>query len=341
MATTKTLAEPAESSVTDRSAYSGWLLRAFPEPDQPHILLRAVLGTAAILAVEYVVEVVVLNLEYWQRNGPYFTSPDILLSAFGLAFALVLVGQWGARYVELWEEVRPAFDVPDEQYDTVVRRSLEDMYGRDHVLFLLFAVVQIGVYTLFGSELPAGFFHVGFFHFFAVTTLYAFYRYTDAIGRVTDLDLVGLVEARSTLLEIADFSVAVCLSLFAALAALVVWIGFFLELNRAVDLFYASVVLFFVGVGLLAFIIPVMLLHEALAEAKRERLNSIYDDYDSLFRTWKEGDLDGDPSVALDILETRRQNTEALSTWPYRLVSVGKLALGSVVSTAISVLQAV
>lgn len=185
-------------------------------------------------------------------------------------------------------------------------------------------------------DIPAG-----FFHFFAATTLYTFYRHTIIIGGVTRLELVGLVEARSTLSEIADFSVVVSLSLLTALAALVAWVGLFLGVDRAVGLFYAVAVLAFVGVALLVFVIPVVLLHEALVEAKRERLSDIHGDYDSLFETWKAGDLDGDPSVALDILETRRQNVNSISTWPYQLVSVGKLALGSIVSTAISVLQVV
>lgn len=331
--------DPADYGFADRSVYSGWLLRAFPESNQTNIILRALLGSTAIIGVEYVVEVLILDLDYWQDKGVFFTSPDILLSAFGLVFALVLVGQWGARYVELWGVARPGFDVPDQRYDSVIRRNLDELYGRDHVPFLLFVGIQVGVYTLF--DIPAGFFHVGFFHFFAATVLYTFYRHTIAIGNVTDLELVDLVEARSTLSEIADFSVVVSLSLLMALAALVVWVGVFLGLDRTVGLFYAVVILSFVGVALLVFVIPVVLLHEALVEAKRERLSDIYDDYDLLFETWKAGDFDGDPSVALDILETRRQNLNTISTWPYHFVSVGKLVLGSIVPTVISVLQAV
>lgn len=339
MATTEPPVEPDDYSFVDRSVYSGWLLRAFPESDQTNIVLRALLGSTAIIGVEYVVEVLILDLDYWQNKGVFFTSPDILLSAFGLVFALVLVGQWGARYVELWGTVRPVFDVPDRRYDSVIRHDLDELYGRDHVPFLLFVGIQVGVYT--GFDIPAGFFHVGFFHFFAAMILYTFYRHTITIGNVTDLELVDLVEARSTLSEIADFSVVVSLSLLTALAALVVWVGVFLGVDRTVGLFYAVVILSFVGVALLVFVIPVVLLHEALVEAKRERLGEIYDDYDLLFETWKEGDVDGDPSVALDILETRRQNVNTISTWPYHFVSVGKLVLGSIVPTVISVLQAV
>jgi hypothetical protein len=327
---------------------AGWLLRVFPEPSQRSIVLRAVSLTGVILALEYLVEVVWLDLSYWREWDPFFTDPGVLLSALGLVFTLVLLGQWGTRYVELWADVRAAFDVPDERYDATVRPSLRALYGRDHVPFLLFVGVQVGVYRLFPGALPAGYLHVGFLHFFAVAALYCVYRHVLTVRRVTDLDLADVARARPILSEVADFGFVVGGNWFLALASLLVYVRLFLLISgwkgalsavTVVDIgtFYALVGMFLVAVGLLVFVVPVLLLHEALAAAKRERLRHIEAEYETLFEDWNGGDLEGDPSAGLEIIEKRRRNAEALSTWPYRLASLGQLVLGSLVPTAVSV----
>ena len=356
MSVTETLTVHGRGRHAEPRAYPGWLLRVFPEPNQSRIVLRAIAISALILGAEYLVEVVWLDLPYWQQ-WEFLAEPGVQLSALGLVFTLVLLGQWGARYVELWDEVRPAFETPAEdeagerderderrgnaegEYDAVVGRNLLALYGRDHVPFLLFAGVQAVVYGLFRSELPAGFLHVGFLHFFAVAALYCFYRHVVTIREVTELDLVDVAGARPVLSEVADFGVVVGLNWFAALSLLVAYVGFFVGLERGIGLFYALAVFVLVAVGLLIFVVPLVLLHEALAAAKHERLRRIGDDYEDLYEAWRENEVEGDPSVGLDILEKRRRNVEALSTWPYRLASLGQLALGSLVPTLLSVVQ--
>ncbi len=339
-----------ETRHAERRAYSGWLPRAFPEPSQPRIVLRAVLLSAAILGIEYLLEVVWFDLEYWRQYDSFLADPGVPLSALGLVFTLVLLGQWGARYPELWAEVRPAFEVSDERYDAAVRRNLAALYGRDHVPFLLFAVVQVGVYGVFPDALPAGYLHVGFLHFFAVAALYCLYRHAVTVARVTELDLVDVARARPTLSEVADFGVVVGLNWFAALAFLLVYVWLFIppgfeegltgSLTVDIGLFYGLVGLFLVVVGLLVFVVPVVLLQKALEREKFERVRAIEAEYDALFEAWDEDGLAGDPSAGLEILEKRRRNTRARSTWPYRLASIGQLLAGSVVPVALSVVQA-
>ncbi len=318
---------------------SSWLLRAFPHSSQSNIILRAVLGSIAILGIEYSIEVIVLDLPYWQSRGSFLADPGVPLSAIGLVFSLIVLGQWGQRYVDLWEEVRPGFDISAESYEAAVHRSLDGLYGRDHVPFFLFVAVQIAVYTAFGHELPAGYLHVGFVHFFAVTALYNFYRHTVVINQISKLDLVHLDQARQILARIADFSVVVCLNWFAALAALAVYLGVFTDLERGVILFYALVLLLFVVVGFLVFVIPIVVLHEALTRVKRSQLHAIDKEISNLFESWRAGELDGDPAIGLDILEARREKLEASSTWPYRVISVGEVVLGSVIPVVLSAVQ--
>jgi hypothetical protein len=339
MSTTEILPTRRRARSGERTAHGGWIPRTFRSSSQSRIVLRAVLASAVILGAEYLLEVVWLDLPYWHRWESFLADPGVQLAALGLVFTLTLLGQWGARYVELWADVRPAFDVPDEEYDAVVRRSLVAFYGRDHVPFALFALVQIAVYGLFRGELPAGFLHVGFLHFFAVTALYCFYRHTVTIQRITALDLADVARARPTLSRVADFSVVVGLTWFAALSALVAYVGFFVGLERGIGLFYAAAVLVLVFVGLLTFLAPVVLLHEALSAAKQERLRRLDAEYEALFWDWRAGDLDRDLDSGLDLLEKRRRNVEAISTWPYRLVSVGELALASLVPTTLSLVQ--
>lgn len=339
MSTTETLAVHGETRRAEPGAYPGWLPRAFPGSSQADIVLRAVLFTVVVLGVEYLVEVVWFDLPYWWQWDSFLADPGVLLSALGLVFTLVLLGQWGARYVELWEDVRPAFDVADERYDAAIHRDLDALYGRDHVPFLLFAGVQVVVYGLLRAELPAGYLHVGFLHFFAVVALYCFYRHTVTIQRVIELDLVDVDSARSTLSRVADFSVGVGLVWFAALSVLVIYTGVFVGMERDLGLFYAGSVLVLVLVGLLIFVVPVVLLHESLAAAKLDRLRRLDAEYEALFRDWRDGELDGDPGAGLDLLEKRRRNVEEVSTWPYRLVSIGELLLASIVPTALSVVQ--
>lgn len=355
---------------TETSAYSGWLLRVFPESGQSSILLRAVILSVAILGLEYLVEVEWRLLDYWPEHNPssywlsrgfhdlsgFFSSPDIVLSAVGLVFTLTLLGQWGARYVELWEDVRPAFRAENEQYDAVIGRNLAALYGRDYVPFLVFALVQLGVYGVFHDGLPAGFFHIGFLQFFAVMALYLFYRHTIMIREVTAFDLVGVARARPTLTRVVDFGVVVGTIWFVALTPLAVWLVVFLgvgsenstltdlsfgRITVTAELFYGLMVLFLVVVGLLIFTVPMILLHEALAAAKHERLQEIGADYEALFEDWREGNLGDDPSIGLDILEKRRENAEALSTWPYRIVSVSELVFASIVPAALSLVKVI
>lgn len=339
MSITESLRIHGRSHHAESGAYPGWLPRAFPESSQSRIALRAVFASVAILGAEYLIEVVWLDLPYWHRWDSFLADPGVQLSALGLVFTLVLLGQWGARYAELWAAVRPTFDVTDERYDAVVGRNLEALYGRDHVPFLLFVAVQAVVYGLFRSELPAGYLHVGFLHFFAVTALYCFYLHTVTIRRVIELDLVDVASARPTLSRVADFGVVVGLNWFAALSLLVAYVGFFVGLERGIGLFYALAVLVLVAVGLLIFVAPVVVLHDALAAAKQERLRRIDAEYEALFRDWREGELDGDVDAGLDLLEKRRRNAESVSTWPYRLTSIGELLLASLVPTALSVVQ--
>lgn len=318
---------------------SSWLLRIFPGSSQLSILLRAVTASVGILLLEFLVEVLLLDLPYWKSPEAFMSDPGVILGALGLVFGFILLGQWGERYIELWKIVRPAFDVENEEYRAAVRRNLDNLYGRDHIPFLMFVVVQVGVYGVYGHELPAGYLHVGFLHFLGVTALYSFYRHTVTIRSVMEMPLTDISRARSILAEIADYSVAVCLNWFGALAAVSIYIGFFMGLNRNIGVFYAILIAFFVAIGLLVFAIPVVLIHEALVEAKSQRLRELRQEYDTLFDEWQTDTLAGDPSVGLEILETRRRNVETLSTWPYKLASVGKIAVGSVVPAAISVIQ--
>lgn len=316
-----------------------WLLVAFPDPSQTGIFRRALAISLAIFVVEYVVEVWWLELPHWQSQESFVADPGVIGSAIGLVFGLTVLGQWGARYVERWEVVRPAFDVSREQYDRTVRRALDDVYGRDHVPFLLFVGVQLAVYSQFGDALPAGYLHVGVGHFVIVAAVYRFYRHTLAVDRVSQLDLVDLDRARPILSELADFSVIVCLYWFAALSA-VAW--YFLDASgagRDVTVFYLLVLLALAAVGVLVFLIPVVQLHEALKRAKQAERRAIAASYDRLFEAWRVDDLERDPSVGLDLLETRRELLEARSTWPYRLASAGKVAIGAVVPTLLSIIK--
>lgn len=335
MATTNARAHETEAEPVESGARS-WLLTVFPDASRTNIFLRALAGSLLILGVEYVLEVLVLDLPYW-RSEDFLTDPGVPLAAIGMLFALNTLGQWGTRYIRLWEDVRAAFDVPDATYRDAVQHALGDVYGRDYVPFALFVVVQVVVYSRFGDQLPAGYLHVGFVHFFAVTAVYYFYRHILVIHDLGQLDLAALPSARPTLAEVADFSVVVALNWFAALSALAIYLIQFTDLQRGVIQFYALGLLALVVVGLLMFLIPVVQLHDALKRAKWRELHAISQEFDVIYQNWKAGTLESDPAVGFDILESRRDTIEARSTWPYRLVSVGKLLLGAVVPTLLSV----
>lgn len=337
MATTHARALETDVEAVESGARS-WLLTVFPHASRTSIFLRALAGTLLILGVEYVVEVLVLDLPYWQ-SGEFFTDPGVPLAAIGMLFALNTLGQWGAHYIRLWEDVRPAFDVDDTTYRHTVQQALGDVYGRDYVPFALFVAVQLGVYAGYGDQLPAGYLHVGFVHFFAVTAVYYFYRHILAIHDVAELDLADIPRARLTLAAIADFSVVVALNWFAALSALAIYLLRFTSMERGVIQFYSLGLLVLVVIGLLTFVIPVVQLHETLKRAKWRALHAIGTEFETLYRDWEDGTVPGDPSVGFDILESRRQTIQAHSTWPYRLVSVGKLLLGAVVPTLLSAVR--
>lgn len=329
----------AEDSLPEPRDERSWLLLAFPVSSQWKIAGSALLITLGILALEFVVEVLLLDLPYWQGYDTYLHDPGVPLSAIGLFFALTTLGQWGQRYIELWARVRPAFAVRSDEYYSVVLGGLGDLYGRDYVPFAWFVVVQLVVYSAFGPALPAGFIHIGFLHFFAVSAVYSFYRHVELIKRVDHLNLYELNHARQTLSAVADFSVWVAFFWFAALSALAVYIVILGVPSRAVTLFFIAMLVVLIVLGFLAFFVPVYMLHRVLANGRSEQLRHINQQIANLLERLRDGKAGPNASTELDILEIQRTTIKESSTWPYRLVSMTKIAIASVFPAVLSVLQ--
>jgi len=54
----------------------------------------------------------------------YFDAPESYLGAFAAFWLLTCLGAAEGHYVEVWDDVRPAFDVDDETYRAAVTPHL-------------------------------------------------------------------------------------------------------------------------------------------------------------------------------------------------------------------------
>lgn len=171
-------------------------------------------------------------------------------------------------------------------------------------------------------------------------------------SRVTDFPLNDVDTAAERLEPLARFSIFVAtITLVGIITMLVVYARLLtipesdameLALFVAQYAFFILVVLAgFIIIGLLVFWIPQMAIHNALTEAKQDRLAAINDEYvDLLERCRSEAAPPDHLATELEIIEARRHNAKEIKTWSYNLPTLLPF-FGSALASVITWLQGV
>lgn len=333
----------------DSDEYVGWFSYLFPSHDFGPVGLVSAGAGVAVFALGLAIAAV--------GGNTYLSDPVPYVSAAGVAVALAGLGWADGSYVDVWNEVRPAFAVDDETYRAVVRPRLERIHdGRRILAYWAVLAVPYAVVTavFFLPEMPlhdaltdailgadaAPFadgdrlFRVGYYYLFGAanvllvaTAANGFVTHLGLVDEVSELPFRDVHRSASQLEPVADFTLAGATAWFAGVT--VVFLALRVGTAGALG---PVVVAVLVVAGVVFFLAPQLLLHDALLEAKRDALADVRSEYAEIQRSVR---TDGEPpdaaSLRLDVTDRRLENAKAIRTRVYNLSSVGKLAAAGAV----------
>ena len=328
----------------DEGRYGGWFSELLPSRGYLRVGLVSAGTALGLFAYGYAVAAV--------GGLEYLSEPDGYLASFAVLWTLAWLGLADETYVEVWNDVRAAFDVDDDTYRSVVGAGLDRVYDGRRVL--AYAAV-FGVPWLFATAAlyvpgspyrdvvaglvleadpfaPSYLWLAVFYPYIAVlalsfgAVLNGFVNHLGLVNEVSDLPFRDVRRAASELESLGRFTLASGAAWFVGATFFVLWQG--ANLDGTVALGALGV---FVSVGVVLFLAPQLVLHDALADAKRDVLAGIRAEYDEMDRLLRADDPPGDLSLRLDVTDRRLEGATSIDTWVYDLSSVGKLVAASVI----------
>lgn len=348
---TGTLPEPVSEEASERAGivesteFVGWFSVLFPAHDY---------GTVGVVSAGVSLGVFIVGYAIAAVGGlPYLTLPESYLQAFAVFWMLFWLGVADDTYVEVWNEVRPAFDVDDETYRSVVRPPLERIHhGRSILVFWAvialpyFALISLvylpwspvrpvlidiflGGTTDYGPSVLAA---VMFYLFGGIdalllgTIVNGFAQHLRLVGEVSDLPFRDVHGTASALEPIASFTIASSTVWFLGVTFVLLWMHVGISGS-----FGLGIIALLIFAGAVFFLAPQLLLHDALVDAKRDLVVEIQREYRALHRQTRGGDVSEDVSLQLQLTDRRLANAKSIRTWVYNFTSVGKLVAASVV----------
>lgn len=330
----------------DAEEYDAWFSHLLPPGGYAPLLLVSASATLGVFGVGYVIAAI------GGVASTYLFSPAVYLSAGGIFWTLAWLGWADQVYVDVWNEVRSAFAVDDETYRDVVHPRLDRIYDERSLLgyWSLVAVPSLGIISvLYLPGVPPQLQHpvqlfvlgdTGFWPTLAVlnylyvtvetlllvTAFYAFVNHLALLEDVSELPFRDLYTAASELEPVVGFSMASATAWFGGVSVVLVWTRT-QHLDAAVQLVPVAVL---VLVGVVIFLAPMVILHVALVDSKRSRLVEVRREYDETHRLMEQGrQPDEAYSLRLEMTDRRLQNAKSIRTWPYNIVSTGKLVTAS------------
>jgi hypothetical protein len=320
--------------------YESWVSMVFRSASLGRVVLISATVSAGVFLAGAVVSV--------GGGLDYFDTPEGYLGAFAAFWLLTCLGAAEGHYVEVWDDVRPAFDVDDETYRAAVTPHLFRSYDTRRVLAYAagLAVPYVGIVAaayLPGSPLRAPavelflegetdygpsvastlvFFVLGVPNavLFA-TVLNGFVAYLGLVRDVSTLPFRDVYLTTAELGPIAAFTVASATAWFVGVSLVVFWIHVGLSGTLG-----AAAIAVLVGVGVVFFLAPQLILHDALRDAKRSEVAALRNEYARLQRRMEREELSPDDVTSrLEVLDRRMENAKAIRTWVYDLSSIGRL----------------
>jgi hypothetical protein len=285
----------------------------------------------------------------------YLSAPESYLGPIAVFWTLTWLGLADDVYVGVWNDVRPAFAVDDGAYRAVVRPRLERIYDRRRVLgyatvlgtpyALLVAAIYLPGSPFRGAAVdiflanepsphPPRLLRVLLFYLFGAANAVLIAAVVN--GFVTHLALVRAVAGlpfrnahtgAAELKPVARFSIASATVWFAGVTLVVIWVE--AGLSGTVGVATIAVLVF---LGVVFFLAPQLLLHDALLDAKRDVVAGIRAEYDEMAGQARgHGRASDDRSFRLEVTDRRLEGAQSIRTWVYDLPSVGALVVSSAI----------
>lgn len=331
----------------DDTEFGNWLSNRFPSRGYLRVGLASAGVAFGLFLLGYATAVL--------GDLVYLSEPDGYLAAFAVFWALTALGLADGAYVDVWNDSRSAFAVDDEAYRDVVRPRLERIYDERRILTYatviavpFFAIVSaiylpgspfrdtaIAVFLANEpSPLPPRVLRVGLYYLFGgvnavlvATAVNGFVNHLALVSEVSKLPFEDLRTSASVLEPVGRFTIASATVWFAGISILVLWI----EAGVSGNLGTVTIGLL-VFAGVVFFLAPQLILHDALLEAKRDLLAEIRAEYEEMHERARGG---GEPSESLsfrlEVTDRRLESANSIRTWVYDLSSVGKLVAASVI----------
>jgi hypothetical protein len=323
--------------------YETWFSSLFPS----HDLSRMVLVSAGISFGLFVAGYAIATI----GNLPYLTISEGYLGAFGVFWMLICLGVADTLYVNVWNDVRSAFAVDDDTYQAVVEPHLAHIHDTRRILVYTAALVVpylvvVSLIYLPGSTLrePAVRVFLGRTSKYppsvagalvlvligsANAVLFAticngFVNHLKLVQDVLELPFRDVYASASDLKPVAGFTIASATVWFTGVSLVVLWIH--AGISGTVGIAFIAVL---VLTGLVLFLAPQLILHDALMDAKRTELATIRGEYREMYQQAKEN-ADEDVSLQLQLTDRRLENAKAIRTWVYNLSAIGKLLAAAV-----------
>jgi hypothetical protein len=298
----------------------------------------------------------------------FLTTVSVYLWTAGLFGAGLTFGWWTKRYPGLWTELESVFDVPEDEYRSILRTHVGRMYDLSRILLwfpVVFVAAVIYDFTIDAVtvliyvpqanphfELPsvdptvcvlpdtciAWLWVINYSFGIAslvglLIAIHVLIQHLRLVDEVMNLPLRDVQTAAEELTPLARFNTVLSVGWFATLTlGLVLLIAGPQDAWR--DPFLSSGLLFVTLLGFVLFAVPQVSIHAGLQSAKQELVNGMDEEYDELYEDLSGTDDEADSleelSTQLDVLEARRRNAKEIPTWAYDLPGSISLLVSSI-----------
>lgn len=326
--------------------YVGWFSLLFRTPTYERVLLVSLGVSLGLYLLGYAIAALG-GVDY--PKAPAYVG---LFAVFGMTAAL---GVADATYTDVWNEVRVAFAVDDDAYRLVVCPGLDRMHDDERILLYAAALAVPYSYVVLVSYLPLdwplrevavelflggtltyepGIGAVALVWLYGAasavliaTIVNGFIEHLTLVREVAELPFRDVHASAVELAPLARFSAASATAWFAGVSLVVLWMEF--GIGEVVGTTFIGLL---VLTGLVFFIAPQLILHDALVDAKHAELYEIRREYHDLLDNSRPGGQTSDGiSTRLELTDRRLDAAKAIDTWVYDLSSISKLVAASLI----------
>jgi hypothetical protein len=300
-----------------------------------------------------------------------FEPVELALLSVGLVWVTLAGNYLALFYIRIWGAVESCFAVDTAEYTDLVHRWLRKSFDGQRIgsLFLVvYAAVMAAIATLgctydaVGVSCDVGYVYAGFtgserlldasFHllrmvvgtifvgivvFVFVTAAYAIGHFLMLTRRVMALPIRNIETAAHRFEPVARMSLVASTAYFVSVGLLLIY-----PILRAgmslFNPFWVTILGVLTTFGLAFFFGTMEIIHRSLKRTKVERVQELADEYDAIVDQWRPEESNEALSVKLELVDTRRQRAEQISTWPYDLPILVELLASSSLPSLITAL---